>query len=112
VIAIPTAGDKVLPIDFSLCGFGYFHFDLSTSLGSLNPPLRQGLLESYRTQRTLPKQAIRLLEAFFLISRISAYGFALPNPDQHTWLQRRTPQVVETICQSFLSGESFLFAVR
>jgi Ser/Thr protein kinase RdoA (MazF antagonist) len=107
-----VAHDAVCPIDFSLCGFGYFLFDVGTSMGSLNVSLRQPLLEAYYRQRDVPDNAIRLIEAFFIISRMSSYGFALPNPDQHTWLQRRIPQVVETICQSFLRGETFLFAAR
>jgi Ser/Thr protein kinase RdoA (MazF antagonist) len=106
------ARHEVCPIDFSLCGFSYFLFDLGTSMGSLSVSLRQPLLEGYRRQRDMPDNAIRLIEAFFIISRMSSYGFALPDPDQHAWLQRRIPQVVETICQPFLRGETFLFAAR
>lgn len=106
------AHDAVCPIDFSLCGFGHFLFDLGTSMGSLNVSLRQRLWEAYRRQRDVPGDAIRFIEAFFIISRMSSYGFALPNPNQRAWLQRRIPQVVETICQPFLRGETFLFAVR
>jgi len=105
-------GDQVRLIDFSLCGWGYYLFDLGTCVGSLNVPLRQPFLEAYLKQRKLPDNHVRLVEAFFIISRLSAYGFALPNPQQHAWIKRRVPQVVETICQPFLRGETFLFAVR
>jgi Ser/Thr protein kinase RdoA (MazF antagonist) len=107
-----VAGGDVRPIDFSLCGWGYFLFDLGTSLGSLDVPLRQACLDGYRVRRDLPENHIRLIEAFFIISRMSSYGFALPNTQQHDWLRQRIPQVVETICQPFLRGETFLFAVR
>jgi len=105
-------GDQVRLIDFSLCGWGYYLFDLGTSAGSLSVPLRQPFLDAYLKQRKLPEGHVRLIEAFFIISRMSAYGFALPNPQQHDWLEWRVPQVVETICQPFLRGETFLFAVR
>ena len=106
------AESEVCPIDFSLCGFGAYLFDLATSLGSLAVGLRRPLLAAYDAQRGLPEHAIHLIEAFFIISRLSSYGFALPDGEQHAWLRRRIPQVVETICLPFVRGESFLFLAR
>jgi Ser/Thr protein kinase RdoA (MazF antagonist) len=107
-----VAKDSVRPIDFSLCGFGHYLFDLGTSLGSLSVALRKPLFDAYAAAYGLPEHAIRLVEAFFIISRMSSYGFALPDTEQHAWLRRRIPQVVETICQPFLQEENFLFVAR
>jgi Ser/Thr protein kinase RdoA (MazF antagonist) len=107
-----VTGDAVCPIDFSLCGFGYYLFDLATCLGSLDTGVRQPLLDAYGAQRSLPPGAVRLLEAFLIISRMSFYGLALPDPGRQAWLQRRIPQVAETICRPFLQGKTFLFAAR
>jgi Ser/Thr protein kinase RdoA (MazF antagonist) len=105
-------GKETRPIDFSLCGFGSFVFDLSTSMGSLPVPLRPALWESYGATEGLPANALRLLEACFIVSRLSAYTFMLPDPAQQAWLKGRIPEVVAGICQRFLRGESFVFSVR
>lgn len=101
-------GEQVCPIDFGLCGWGFFLFDLATSLGSLSVADRQPLLDAYARHAALSDATWRQIEAFFLISRMSAYGFALADTSQHAWLRQRVPQVVQTICLPFLKGDSFL----
>ena len=105
-------GAEMRPIDFSLCGFGYFLFDLSTCVGSLSVELRQGFLDAYSQSQPLPSNAVRLIEACLIVSRMSYYAYTLPNVAQQAWLKQRIPQVVETICQRFLNNESFLFDIR
>jgi len=52
-----------------------------------------------------------LLEASFLLSRIGAYIFMLPNQAEREWLQERIPRFVAQECQLFLSNQSLLFSV-
>jgi hypothetical protein len=85
---------------------------LARRLGSLHVPLRRPLLESYAQSRPLPANYVRIIEACFIVSRMSYYAFTLPDPSQQAWLKGRIPQVVEMICQRFLRGESFLFDIR
>lgn len=100
--------DDIRPIDFSLCGFGYFLFDLGISLSCVQPPLRTPLLEGYRGHRPLPQDHMRLIEAFALFGMLNCYAFLLPNPDCHDWLRQGVPAAASKECQAFLRGEPFL----
>lgn len=105
-------GHEICPIDFSLCGFGYFLSDLGTCLGSLSLHLRRAFLTGYLQGCSLPTNHIRLIEAFFIMSRLTYYAFVLPNRSHRAWLQGRIPQFVAEICQRFLRDETFLFIIR
>jgi Ser/Thr protein kinase RdoA (MazF antagonist) len=103
---------RLYPIDFSMCGFGYYVFDIGTCLGSLPVALRQPFLHGYLSRRPLPTNYLRLVEGCLILSRMSYYALILPNPSAQARLKSRIPQVVESVCQKFLSGEYFLFDVR
>jgi Ser/Thr protein kinase RdoA (MazF antagonist) len=98
----------VRPIDFSLCGFGHFLFDLGIAVPSLKPHLREPLLEGYRRGRPLPDSYIQTLEVFALFSMFNCYAFLLPDPACHDWIHRRVPVVAATHCRALLAGEPFL----
>ncbi len=102
---------EVRPIDFALCGFSYFVYDLGSTLAGLPKELRKACINGYLKHRQLPENAIRLLEASFLLSRIGAYIFMLPNQAEREWLQERIPRFVAQECQLFLSNQSLLFSV-
>jgi Ser/Thr protein kinase RdoA (MazF antagonist) len=101
-------GDDVRPIDFSLCGFGHFLFDLGVALPCVKSDLREPLLDGYRRHRSLPEDHVRLIEAFALFGMLNCYAFLLPDPACHDWIRRRAPEVAATYCRALLSGEPFL----
>ncbi len=103
--------EEIRPIDFALCGFSYFVYDLGSTLAGLSKELRQACINGYLTHRQLPENAIRLLEASFLLSRIGAYIFMLSNHAEHEWLRERIPRFIAQECQLFLSNQSLLFSV-
>jgi Ser/Thr protein kinase RdoA (MazF antagonist) len=104
-----VAGKEVYPIDFSLCGFGFPLFDLGTCLPGIPAHLRSVFLESYQKQEILPPGYHRLIDAFFLLSRMGAYVYLLPDPTQHEWLKKRIPSFTAQECQMFLKDTSLLF---
>ena len=102
--------DQVIPIDFSLCGYGYHLFDIATCAGSLGqdqPALRQLFLDGYQECRHLPAEYPRLLEMFFIASVLGYYAFVLPDPGHHEWISTHLPRFVETVCRKLLCGEAF-----
>jgi len=105
-------GEKLCPIDFSLCGFGPYWLDLGASLGSLPHGLRRAFLDGYTAGAGLPETTQQAVEGCLLVSRLSYYAFMLPDQDQWLWLTSRIPVVVETMCLPFLDGEPFLFTIR
>ncbi len=103
--------NEMRPIDFALCGFSYFVYDLGGTLAGMPKELRQVCINGYLKHRQLSENAIRLLEASFLLSRIGAYIFMLPNTAEHSWLYERIPRFVAQECQLFLSNQSLLFSI-
>lgn len=101
---------QIVPLDFSLCAFGYHLFDLAIAAGSLgadNPGLRSYFFDGYRRHRPLPPDCLRAIEAFFLVSVLGHYTFVLPDPFQHEWLYENIPRMLRTIGRQFLHEESF-----
>ncbi len=99
----------IRPIDFSLCGFGYPLFDLGTCLPAIPPDLRSNLLAAYQRIESLPPEYPRLIDAFFLLSRMGAYVYMLPNQAVREWLKERIPRFTTQECQIFHAGKSLLF---
>lgn len=103
---------QIVPLDFSLCAFGYFLFDLAIAAGSLgaeDASLRPSFFEGYRQSRPLPADYPRKIEAFFIISVLGHYAFILPDPTRHEWLYENVPRMIRTIGQKFLHEEPFFF---
>lgn len=98
----------VHPIDFSLCGFGFPLFDLGTCLPSIPAHLRPALLEAYQQQAVLPSAYPRLIDAYFLLSRMGAYVYLLPNIAEREWLKERIPRFVAQECRLFLEEKPLL----
>ena len=107
-----VVGGQVLPIDFSLSGFGYYLFDIGTALGSLPAAFRARMLTGYRSLRPIPDADIRLVEGSLIASRLSYYAFVLHDPAQRDWLRGRLAKTAAELCRPFLAGESFLYKIR
>jgi Ser/Thr protein kinase RdoA (MazF antagonist) len=99
----------VHPIDFSLCGFGFPLFDLGTCLPGIPADLRPVLLHAYQQQAMLPSTYPRLIDAYFLLSRMGAYVYLLPNSAEQEWLKERIPRFVAQECRLFLEEKALLW---
>ena len=99
----------VHPLDFSLCGFGSPLFDLGTCLPGIPVDLRLILLDTYQQQEMLPLRYPRLIDSYFLLSRMGAYVYLLPNSAEHEWLKERIPRFVVQECRLFLEEKALLF---
>ena len=102
-------GEEVRPIDFSRCGFGFYLYDIGQSLGDVEASLRWYFFEGYSSVRTLPANYQSVVVAFFVGSTVENFAFLSANPQEHEWLSRTVPYVVENHLLSYLQGETFLF---
>jgi Ser/Thr protein kinase RdoA (MazF antagonist) len=105
-------GKEIIPLDFSLCAYGYHLFDIAIaagSAGSQRNELRRMFFDGYLEMRPLVEAYVRSVEAFFIISALGYYVFILPDASQHEWLYERIPRMVRTIGQKFLREEPFFF---
>jgi Ser/Thr protein kinase RdoA (MazF antagonist) len=100
---------EIRPIDFSLCGLSYYLSDLGTTLPSIKRTLRESFLMGYRTCRCVDNADLRMVDGLFLLSRLGAYVFILPNQANHERLRDRIPRFVRNECHAFLCGRPLLF---
>ena len=92
-------GNEVRPLDFDLCGFGFFLQDISYLFLWLSPNNRHHFLDAYQRRRSLPSDHRELLVSFFIFSLIPMLKFWLPNP-----------QLLDETCRQYLQGKLLLFS--
>jgi Ser/Thr protein kinase RdoA (MazF antagonist) len=97
------------PIDFSYCGFGYYLYDIASTLKHLFPENRKSFLSGYQNVRQLPHKYQNILEAFFIGSTVDNFAFLASQPNEHDYLSQDVPYVTEKLCNKYLKGELFLF---
>ncbi|RUT35558.1 aminoglycoside phosphotransferase [Paenibacillus zeisoli] len=101
--------DRISPIDFSACGFGYYLLDLAETCQHLSRENRRILVHAYGEQIKLPDQLDRLLEAFILWAVIRGFAFHAGNPDEREYLSETVPAIAEAWCSKYLQDVRFLF---
>ncbi|NDJ21275.1 phosphotransferase [Nostoc sp. B(2019)] len=97
------------PIDFSCCGFGYYLYDIASTLKHLTPGNRTSFLNGYQSVRQLPNDYQNILEAFFMGATVDNFAFLALQPNEHNYLSQDIPYVTEKFCSKYLKGEPFLF---
>jgi Ser/Thr protein kinase RdoA (MazF antagonist) len=96
-------------IDFSLCAFGHYMYDLGTCLSNIQPALHPIFLSNYNRFFPLPKSYERLIEGFFIASYAVTFSFWLDNPDAQEALAQRVPYIAREYASKFNRDERFWF---
>jgi Ser/Thr protein kinase RdoA (MazF antagonist) len=96
-------------IDFSLCAWGDFMFDLSICLSDMNKLFHPAFVKSYQDLRGLPDGYQELIGAFFIGGMVGAFSYWVSNPQAHGWLARKVPQIARDYAAKFNRGEYFWF---
>ncbi|MFS0722484.1 phosphotransferase enzyme family protein [Paenibacillus sp. 1P07SE] len=98
------------PIDFGLCGHGYYLYDVAAPMLSMWPKHRWMLLSSYEALRPTGPGAVQALETFFIMIMIENYSHHASNPREAASLKAEQPYALAYL-KLFLGGEPFLFEV-
>lgn len=80
-------GSQLKVIDFDDCGFGWFLYDLASSLLSYSENLDfliESWLSGYRTVRTLSKEDEAEIPTFILMRRLVRLGWLATHPQSHS----------------------------
>ncbi len=104
-------GEAIRPIDFSLCGFGHYLFDLATAMGDLPVAHRGPCLAGYREATGMPNGYVPLLDVFLMMSIFNCWAFHIRDENQHHWLKPHIAKVVRNKCPLVLNGESFILRI-
>ncbi|MBD2364387.1 phosphotransferase [Anabaena minutissima FACHB-250] len=101
--------EEFRPIDFGRCGFGYYLYDIASSLQYLLPTVRPFFFEGYEAIRKLPEHYLQITEGFFIMALIEVLSFHVNNPQEHKWISETVPYIVKEHVNLYLESESFLF---
>jgi hypothetical protein len=111
------SGYPIGPIDFSLCGFAYYLFDVGICVCNLKPPLRRTYLAGYGAgyragygQALTPGQR-HLTEAFIIMIILISAARHVTNPEWLEWFQRRFTRIARQYGPMLLRREAFLFDI-
>ncbi|WP_042169507.1 phosphotransferase enzyme family protein [Paenibacillus gorillae] len=105
---IVFSGDEPRPIDFGRCGYGYYLYDVASTLLELYPKHRWALIQGYESVRKLEAGYVRQLECFFIMCMIGNYSHHSSDSRETSGLIDEQPYAQAYIGQ-FLKGHSFLF---
>lgn len=100
--------DTVTPIDFCLCGHGYYYMDLGGLLADADSlQARKAILEGYRSKRELPETDMKYIEGFFVMSVLLCMAAHLHNPKMKDWYLRRTKLICSDYVIPLINDERF-----
>ena len=105
------AGDRVIPLDFDDCGFGWHLFDLVTVWtmfhgSDLAEAIRAGVVEGYRHHRALPDEELAHMPLFELARAFSYLGWVHTRSETAS-AQSLAPEVAQLACtlaEGYLGG--------
>jgi Ser/Thr protein kinase RdoA (MazF antagonist) len=105
-------GERIRLIDFDDSGFGWYLFELVTSLYFIMneayfDEAKEALISGYRMHRSLDDKELELLPLFFLARSFTYVGWVHTRPGTET-AEMLTPMLVEMSCElseSYLAGE-------
>lgn len=97
-------------IDFSMCAFGHFAYDLATCLSNVRTALHPIFLEQYTQFTPLPPGYERVLEGYFLASYIATFSLWISDIKSQETLIRRVPYISREYAARFNRNERFWFS--
>ena len=105
-------GERVIPLDFDDCGFGWHLFDLATVWtiyhgSDLAEVIRAGVVEGYRRERDLPDEELAHLPLFELARAFSYLGWVHTRSETASAqsLVAEVAQLVCTLAEAYLRGK-------
>ena len=104
-------GDNVYPIDFSLCSFGSYTFDITVSLLHIfNNDMWTSFFKGYCTYRPLGNNVKKAIEAYFIAALIGPWAFHCTNTKEHKWLNDSITKCLNDYIPPFLKNQEFIFS--
>jgi len=96
------------PIDFGRCSYGYYLYDVASTILGLVPKQRAMFMQGYLKVRSLTEEDLQHLETFFVMVLIGNYSHHAANPAERSNLIDEQPYA-QAIIRAFLQVEPFLF---
>ena len=100
---------RVSLIDFSLCGLGYYAYDLAICLSNIRAVHHAAFLEQYARICPFAPGYERLVEGFFIASYLVTFCHWLENPEAQETLVQRVAHIARQYADKFNHDERFWF---
>jgi len=100
--------NAAFPIDFGRCGYGYYLYDIASTILGLSWRSRKKYIEGYTSIRKLEADYEGLLEMMFIKVMIENYCHHCSDPRETEGLIAEQPYAL-AFMQAYLNGQSFLF---
>lgn len=100
--------DLPYPIDFGRCGYGYYLYDMASTLLELGPKHRLLLIQGYESVKKLDPEYARHLECFFIMVMIGNYCHHSSDPRETAGLIDEQPYA-QAYIRKYLDDTPFLF---
>ena len=81
--------NEIRPIDFSLCGFGYYLYEVADTLRYIESELRPMFMKGYCEHMILSQNYQQIIEAFFVAGAISNHAYLALNPMDFDHLSKK-----------------------
>lgn len=100
---------KIGLIDFSMCAFGHFAYDLATCLSNVRQAFHPLFIENYTQFMPLPPNFGRLLEGYFVASAVATFALWVTDAQAQETLVRRVAYIAREYAARFNRDERFWF---
>lgn len=101
--------NELRPIDFARCGFGYYLYDVASTLQYLYPAVRASFFEGYQSGQRLPENYIQVVEGFLILAMIDVLSFHVSNPQEQQGVSDTIREIAKEHIPLYLQHKSFLF---
>lgn len=96
-------------IDFSMCAFGHFAYDLATCLSNIRQAFHPLFLQNYTQFMPLPPDFERLLEGYFVASAVATFALWVTDAQAQEALVQRVAHIAREYAARFNRDERFWF---
>lgn len=101
--------EQIRLIDFSMCAFGHFLYDLATCLSNIRLPFHTDFLQNYTQFMPLPGGYERLLEGYFVASYIATFALWVEDAQSQETFVQRVSYIAREYAARFNRDERFWF---
>jgi Ser/Thr protein kinase RdoA (MazF antagonist) len=100
---------QIRMIDFSMCAFGQFTYDLGTCLSNVRMAFHPIFLDFYTQFFSLPADYESLIEGFFIGSYVVTFSLWIADVNSQEILAQRVPYIAREYASRFNRDERFWF---
>lgn len=101
-------GGKCCPIDFSLCGYGYFLYDVGLALEPLDRNQRDDFLTGYFNIIDFLRSSFKYIDTFFVLGLLECFSTLVSIDVDRSWLNQFISDNIEIYISNYIENKKFI----